>query len=269
MQTRRADRAPKGWGVILVVGLLASSAGRSGAQPVDAGAGAGVDSAATQALLLDGVRAFRAERYEEALRIFKRVEADKSPADIGFYLGMVLHKLGRHAEALTVFRAAHRAGLREPVADYYQAVSAYRLGLFWRARQGFQALLACSEQPATCATSPSSSAPAPMLGPRLQQGARSFLQAVEQALTETLDGSSRPLLLRRYEIALGRATALPAGSEDEALEWLDEAVQLFGQLPERATLLPALRQSLQQLGEALRGKPAAADVKMLWAQSGA
>lgn len=266
MQTRRADRAPKGWGAILAVVLLASSPSLSEAQPADAGAGP--DSAATQALLLDGVRAFRAEHYEDALRIFKRVEADKSPADIGFYLGMVLHKLGRHAEALTVFRAAHRAGLREPVADYYQAVSAYRLGLFGRARQGFQALLACSEQPAACPASPSG-ATAPMLGPRLQQGARSFLQAVELALTETVDGSSRPLLLRRYEIALGRATALPAGSEDEALEWLDEAVQLFGQLPERATLLPGLRQALQQLGEALRGKPAAADVKMLWAQSGA
>ena len=214
-----------------------------------------IHEATTQLLLLDGVRAFRGERYEEALAIFRRIEAAQAPADIGFYLGMTLHKLGRHAEALVVFRAAHRAGLREPVADYYQAVSCHRLGLFMRAQQGFSALLAGAKRPAEANTPP--------LGPRLQQGARSFLEAIEQPLA---DPAQR---LQRYEAALSQAATLPAGSEEEALEWVDEAVQLFAQLPGRAEHLPVLRQALLRLRNALRGKPAHADVMALWAQSGA
>jgi tetratricopeptide (TPR) repeat protein len=219
----------------------------------------GADSASAQLLLLDGVRAFRAEHYDEALVIFRRIESEQSPADIGFYLGMTLHKLGRHAEALTVFRAAHRAGLREPVADYYQAVSCFRLGLFTRAQQGFSVLTASAGKRAA--------ADAPVLGPRLQLGAKSFLSAIDGAHFEAA-GAQRSSAIQRYEAALARATALTAEHDDEALEWLDEAVQLFVQLPERAERMPALKRSVLQLRHALHGKPAESDLLILSVHAG-
>lgn len=210
-----------------------------------------------QALLLDGVRAFRAERYEESLQIFRRVEATEQPLDIGFYLGMSLHHLGRHGEALAAFRSARRAGLREPMADYYQAVSCYRLGMLTRAQKGFLSLVA--------PPGPSSGG-TPLLGPRLQQGAQRFLLAIEQALGEQDLGKRQAVHLRRYEAALQRAQAV--GGDGQALEWLDEAVQILTQAPEHAEQHLALRQEFLKVRDALRGKPAEADVLALWAQLG-
>ena len=216
-------------------------------------------AATDQEALLSGVRAFRAERYAEALDIFRRVETQQQPKDIGFYLGMVLHKLGRHVEALTAFRAAQRSGLREPVADYYHAVSCYRLGMLQRARQGFAILVAPAgptEQQ-------------PVLGPRLQLGAQRFLQAIEQAAAEPDAGSSRPsAVLRRYESALQKAEGLlaPGGSAELALEWFDEAVELLRQVPERTGPLLALRKILLPMREAVRGTPAEGEVLALWAR---
>jgi tetratricopeptide (TPR) repeat protein len=228
-----------------------------------------VEMAAAQALLLHGVRAFRAERYDEALRIFRQVEAEDPPRDIGFYLGMALHKLGRHLDALVAFRAAHRAGLYEPVADYYQAVSCYRLGMLERARQGFSGLIA----PRASDALPSglSDAPTPILGPRLSQGAQRFLQAIDQSISqasaEAEPTSQRQALLgRRYEAAIGAARSLP---DEAALEWLDEAARLLPQLAERGDKLPNLRQQLVRLRDALHGKPAEADVLSLLTLLGA
>lgn len=158
--------------------------------------------------LLRGVRAFRAARYEEALAIFRRVGSQGEVREIGFYLGTTLHKLGRHEEALVAFRAAARAGLREPVAAYYQAVSCYRLGMLQRARLGFASLVQGEASP----------------GPRLREGARRFLHSIEAALPGLPPGP-------RYAAVLAHAqAALPA---PEAIEWLEEAVLLLPQLPDR------------------------------------
>lgn len=185
--------------------------------------------AATQALLLDGVRAFRAERYDDALQIFHRVESQHLLQDIGFYQGMALHKLGRHAEALSAFRAAHRQGLSEPVADYYQAVSCFRLGMMARARREFAAL----QPPAQAAQPPPAPEharpPPPPLGPKLMLGVQQFLRAIEQAGFGPADAqpSSAPLVAARLPMALAGAEAALARSPQEALEWLDEAAELL------------------------------------------
>jgi tetratricopeptide (TPR) repeat protein len=237
-------------GVVVSGLMLCVSSGH--AQPARAPA-APYDSATAQALLLDGVRAFRAERYEDALVLFRRVEAEQQPADIGFYLGTALHKLGRHLEALGAFRAAHRAGLREPIADYYLAVSCYRLGMWTRARQGFAALFG----PAA----PDS----PVLGPRLQQGAQRFLTTIEQSLTEVgPDGAPRLGAQQRYEAArLASESLLAAGNEDGALEWLDEAARVLAELPQRAELAQALRPLVTRLRRSPHGRLAVAELPML------
>jgi len=240
---------------IIALGLWARIAGAQPTPPQPL-----QDTAPAQAMLLDGVRAFRAEQYAAALSIFRKVESEQHPKDIGFYLGMALHHLGRHAEALAAFRAAHRSGLSEPVADYYQSVSCYRLGMLERARQGFLALVGPPRPPEQ----------GPRLGPRLQLGAQRFLQAIEQAFSDKDAGGARPSgVLRRYEAALQNAETLfgTEGGLDVPLEWLDEAVQLLMQIPERTAQLPALRQNLLRMREGVRGKPAEADVLALWARA--
>ncbi len=252
---------------IIAIALLASRLEAQPAPEKEAPAAAG------RGLLFDGVRAFRAERYEEALTLFQRIAAAGQAPDIGFYLGMSLHKLGRHAEALAAFRAARRSGLREPVADYYQAVSCYRLGMLERARQGFRALGA-----PLVPKEPGTPAKGPVLGPRLQLGAQRFLQAIEHDLAEADAGSQQlpapaqaqaqaqaQSILRRYEAALLRVDGLLSakGNEETALEWLDEAALLLAQAPERGARLRPLQQDLERLRETLRGKPAESEVLLL------
>lgn len=177
---------------------------------------------ATQAALLAGVRAFRGERYEEALATFRRLQAGGQVPDIGLYLGMTLHKLGQHAEALGAFRLARQAGVQEPVADYYQAVSCYRLGLLLRA----QKILTRLEQGA-------------VLGPRLQAGAGRFLQAINTSLPQ-------PALPLRYEAAIARAEGLLPGAPAEAVEWIEEAAELGRRLPPRLAQRARLAQALSR-----------------------
>ncbi|MCS6915536.1 MAG: hypothetical protein RMK29_00485 [Myxococcales bacterium] len=172
--------------------------------------------------LLRGVRAFRAERYEEALAIFRRLEAQGEVREIGFYVGTTLHKLGRHEEALGAFRAAARAGLREPVAAYYQALSCYRLGMLQRARLGFASLVQGEASP----------------GPRLREGARRFLQHIEAALPGLPPGP-------RYAAVLAHAQAMLPGHE--AIEWLEEAVLLLPYLPDRRVAAERVRALLERL----------------------
>jgi tetratricopeptide (TPR) repeat protein len=187
-----------------------------------------VADATTQGLLLDGVRAFRAERYDEALQIFHRVKSQHLLQDIGFYEGMALHKLGRHAEALVAFRAAHRLGLREPIADYYQAVSCYRLGMMARAAREFAALL------------PQGSAnPAPpVLGPRLVLGVSQFLRASSRGLPLSEVQASE-----RLQAALASAELALMRSAPESLEWLQEAAELFPSV----SIAPTYRSRFRQL----------------------
>jgi tetratricopeptide (TPR) repeat protein len=239
---RLRESAGRSAGAALLLLALWLLPARSAAQPAEA------NEARLQAQLLDGVRAFRAEQYESALEIFRRVEGAASRPDIGFYLGMALHKLGRHAEALSEFRAAHRSGLREPVADYYRAVSCYRMGLYERARAGFRALL---QPPA------SDPAGAPQLGPRLLQGAERFLAALDRATATPGEGAA-PDPGQRLEGALQKADAASARSDAEAQEWLEEAALLLGALPaaERAAALPKFQAVLARVQQAARG-PAA------------
>jgi tetratricopeptide (TPR) repeat protein len=211
-----------------------------------------------QLQLLEGVRLFRAEQYEDALRVFQKVEADQQPADIGFYLGMALHKLGRHTAALSAFRSAQRSGLREPVADYYAAVSCYRLGMTTRARRGFLALVGGGG---------SLSAAVPPLGPRLQQGARSFLSALQPAPQEPAAEGGIPITRLRHERARQAAERLLASDDPEAaIEWIDEALHVLEETAdprERAEHSDALRQTLSRLRGKLGPRTRGADVLAL------
>lgn len=211
-----------------------------------------------QLQLLEGVRLFRAEQYEDALRVFQKVDAEEQPADIGFYLGMVLHKLGRHAPALAAFRSARRSGLREPVADYYSAVSCYRLGMATRARRGFTSLV-----------SGESSAPgsAPPLGPRLQQGARNFLHALQLAATDAVpDAGAAPTRLRIERSRQAAESALASDDADTTLEWLEEAILNLEEISDprvRAEQSEELRAVLGRLRTKLGSRVRSTDVNAL------
>lgn len=203
-----------------------------------------ISNPTVQLQLLEGVRLFRTAQYDEALRVFQKIDAERQSADIGFYLGMVLHKLGRHLPALIAFRSAQRSGLHEPVADYYLSVSCFRLGMTTRARSGFTALVAAS---------PSAGSPALPLGPRLQQGARSFLAALPPALADA-ETETNAALAAHYEPALRSSERLLAIEEiDGALEWFEEAARSLLESPEHPAR--ALRLSeVRELWTRLRSK---------------
>ncbi len=192
-----------------------------------------------QAALLEGVRAFRSEQFEQALSIFRNVEQGSGRRDIGLYLGMALHKLGRHGEALAAFRAARGAGVTEPIADYYDAVSCFRLGLFERARLGFAKLLTPADQSGS-----------PALGPRLREGAQKFSAAIDKAAPKVAD-PSRPdaLPARRFEVVLKQAQDLVAKGSPQAPDWLEEAALLLPLLPgiDQALAASRLQETKRQL----------------------
>ncbi len=214
-------------------------------------------SPSSQLQLLEGVRLFRAAQYEDALRIFQKIDAEQQPADIGFYLGMVLHKLGRHLPALIAFRSAGRSGLREPVADYYLSVSCYRLGMTARARAGFSTLISGS---------PTAGTPALPLGPRLQQGARSFLASLAQPSPEPVSEGSGTAS-GHAEQALRRSERLLQSDDVEgALEWLEEAARSLldtPERPERALRLMELRQVWVSLRSKLASRSSSTEVQAL------
>lgn len=213
---------------------------------------------AIQLQLLEGVRLFRAEQYEAALRIFQTVGGDDPPADIGVYLGMVLHKLGRHLHALGAFRSAQRSGLREPVADYYAAVSCYRLGMSTRARHAFSALLAVQA---------GASATQPTLGPRLQQGARNFLSVLRQPSTDPAPDGGTLIYRQRLDLARQNIDRLFLTDDIEgALEWLDEATQLLDEVSdsqERTERADDLRPALLRLRSKASSRMRSADLPAL------
>ena len=205
--------------------------------------------AQVQAQLLDGVRAFRAEQFESALLYFRRVEQQSARPDIGMYLGMVLHKLGRHAEALAAFRSARRALVQESVADYYDAVSCYRLGLYERSRVGFAALL-----------SPRADQGSPPLGPRLREGAERFIAAIERVAPRSPDPSHpEQATIRRLELAIKQAHDAHLIKSVDDQEWIEEAGLLLLALPaaERPPYLLRVQAVVTQIQQSLVG-PAAA-----------
>jgi hypothetical protein len=83
--------------------------------------------------VLAGARAFRAERWAEALVEFRVAEKLGDPRARG-YAGAALLKLDRPEQALEAFEApgAPPAG-RDPLLDYYHALACHELRLFVRA----------------------------------------------------------------------------------------------------------------------------------------
>ena len=72
----------------------------------------------TVAHLLQGVRAFREGRFAEALVEFRVVEgAPDAPAELAYYLGPTLYKLGRYREALQVFVTS--SAPRDALSEFY------------------------------------------------------------------------------------------------------------------------------------------------------
>lgn len=208
--------------------------------------------------LLEGVRLFRAEQYEAALRVFQNVGGNDPPPDIGVYLGMVLHKLGRHVAALTAFRTAQRSGLREPIADYYAAVSCYRLGMSTRARHGFSRLLAVPTDAAGTQ---------PPLGPRLQQGARNFLSVLRPSSAEPSPEGAAQIIRQRFDLTRQNIDRqLHSDDIEGALEWLDEGTQMLEEISnpqERMERSEELRQALQRLRSKAPSQMRSADLPAL------
>src|SRR5438132_2378176 len=104
------------------------------------GASARADDS-TQRHLLAGVRAFKAQHYEEALVEFRVVQrASDAPADLAFYLGPTLVKLGRDREAIAVFVAS--TAPRDALTDFYLGEAYYHERMYRKARATFAALRA-------------------------------------------------------------------------------------------------------------------------------
>jgi tetratricopeptide (TPR) repeat protein len=146
--------------------------------------------------LLAGVRAFRSERYEAALVEFQKVQQSEATADLALYLGPTFYKLGRFDDARRVLSALHRAGAADSVADYYLALSYYRLGFLRLARAFF---LRMDTRDA---------------GPKVAEGATRFIAEIDRHPTDGVQVSQ----------LLGFAETLErSGSASGALEAAEEA----------------------------------------------
>jgi tetratricopeptide (TPR) repeat protein len=94
-------------------------------------------SAPAGADLAAGVRAFREERYEDALREFG---GGPQSAEARFYAGAARYKLGRHEEALEDLEAALEGDprLQAGVGSLYLALARYALRLYQSSREPFE-----------------------------------------------------------------------------------------------------------------------------------
>jgi tetratricopeptide (TPR) repeat protein len=159
---------------------------------------AGAAAEPTSTRLLDGVRAFQGGDYERALAAFEDVGARAdAPADLAFYLGPTLYKLGRYTEALDVFLRAR--GDVDLLSGFYLAQTYYRLGLYRKARGLFVELRARG------------------LGPRLGAAADLHVQLIDALFTAGPSAAAIDSYLTqgRKLVAAGRA-ALAAEYFDEA-----------------------------------------------------
>lgn len=102
-------------------------------------ASAHADGSGSARHLLAGVRAFRDAHYEEAL-VELRIVANSpdAPADLAFYLGPTLVKLGRYREAVSVFLTSKAP--RDALTDVYLGEAYYQLKLYRKARAVFVGL---------------------------------------------------------------------------------------------------------------------------------
>lgn len=176
-------------GLCLALGLALGGAGELRA-----------DDGATARHLLLGVRAFKAERYAEALVELRLVSrAPDAPADLAFYLGPTLYKLQRYDEALAVFAASRAAP--DALTAFYLGQTYYQLRLFRKARAVFAELRARD------------------LGPALHDAAGRYVAAVDAGYQTPPTAASIDYYLAE---GLERAAADPV----VAGEYLDEARQV-------------------------------------------
>ena len=158
------------------------------------------DDAATARHLLQGVRAFKAERYDEALVELRVVaRAADAPADLAYYLGPTLYKLQRYDEALAVFVASRAAP--DALTDFYLGQTCYQLRLFRKARSVFAELRARG------------------LGPALHEAAGRYISLVDATYQAPPPAGSIDYYVSE---GIARAASAPA----VAAEYLDEARQV-------------------------------------------
>lgn len=162
---------------------------------------------ATARHLLAGVHAFKDGRYAEALVELRVVaRAPDAPADLAFYLGPTLYKLGRYAEALDVFVSSRAAA--DALTDFYRGQTYYQLRLFRKARAIFVALRSGG------------------LGPALDDAAGRYVEQVDAAYrTPPAPGA--------IDYYLEQGLDLRARDPVLAAEYLDEARQVEALSPVR------------------------------------
>lgn len=196
---------------LLVVALLLALAARP------AGADAPVASS-TPRHLLAGVRAFKEGRYEDALVELRVVaRAPDAPADLAFYLGPTLYKLGRYREALGVFATSRAAP--DALTDFYLGQTYFQLRLYRKARAVFAGLRTRG------------------LGPALDEAAARYVDAVDLAYRRPPEPAV-PAVIDGY---LGAGLGLLAAEPAVAAEYLDEArlAEALGAAPHRRAEIAA------------------------------
>jgi tetratricopeptide (TPR) repeat protein len=189
---------------------------------------AGAAAEPTSTRLLDGVRAFQSGDYGRALAAFEDVgsRAD-APADLAFYLGPTLYKLGRYTDALDVFLRAR--GDADLLSGFYLAQTYYRLGLYRKARGLFVELRARG------------------LGPRLGAAADLHVQLIDALFT----AGPPPAAIDSY-LTQGRKL-VAAGRAALAAEYFDEA-RLVEALAPSPQLHDEIRAALSSARD-LAGRP--------------
>jgi len=176
-------------GFCLAVGLALGASGELRA-----------DDGATARHLLLGVRAFKAERYAEALVELRLVaRAPDAPADLAFYLGPTLYKLQRYDEALAVFVGSRAAP--DALTAFYLGQTYYQLRLFRKARAVFAGLRARD------------------LGPALDAAAGRYVAGVDA-------GYQTPPAAASIDYYLAEGLERAAADPIVAAEYLDEARQV-------------------------------------------
>lgn len=176
--------------------------------------------------LLAGVRAFKTGHYDEALVELRVVQrAPDAPADLAFYLGPTLVKLGRDREAIDVFVASKAAP--DALTDFYLGEAYYHLKLYRKARGVFAGLRSRG------------------LGPALDEAAARYVAAVD-----TVYGTAPADATIDYYVDQARE----AGSDPIfAAELIDEARQVEALSPghhRHAEIVVALATSWNALGRA-------------------
>lgn len=177
--------------------------------------------------LLQGVRAFKAGRYDDALVELRLVaRAADAPADLAFYLGPTLYKLKRYEEALVVFATSRAAP--DALTEFYRGETCYQLRLYRKARAVFEALHTRG------------------LGPALDEAAARYIAAVDAAY-------KLPPATGSIDYYLAQGLELAGGDPVLAAEYLDEArqvEQLARQRYRRGEILSALAAAWLATGRA-------------------